>query len=520
MSDQTPRWQNPRADGEGELPAALAELEQTLLADGEDWRSSEPSTARLAAHVRSLAGTALMDSVTTTRESHELSPVSRSGPRGRFSRAASRWTSLAAACLIVALGASLFALFGTHRSSISTGQHGSPTARPATPTVVSTPTIAPIALQTATLPAQTHLSLPAGGYLSAISFSSAQDGWVGGGIRVEDVPGANWSAAKAFLVRYHQGKWTTYPQTFAQASIKQISLFSADEGWAVAQHNFDLVTNTQGTTFLLHYTEGQWHEIDDPAFANFFSDSLVMRSPTFGYATGAIHIQTDTTPEHEVIALLENDSWRMLQTPFGSDDAHVVMFTPDDGYALGVANGLNGFYHYNHGTWVSMPAPIGTPTSFTMPAPNNAWAAGISCVNKATPSVFQGCTLSAAHWDGTSWTPLPPIRVSDTRYYDSQLLYSFATVTGQYWLGLAYENDAIPSSQRQYTTLLYRYASGQWQPVSLPVAHAMLATSGVGLATSSWDGKGGTWTIAVSENPSVNYVLYTQGDVWQVYGQG
>jgi hypothetical protein len=385
---------------------------------------------------------------------------------------------------------------------------------------MSTPTTTSIVRQTATLPAQTHLSLPAGGYLSAISFSSAQDGWVGGGIRVEDVPGANWSAAKAFLVRYHQGTWTTYPQTFAQASIKQISMFSAGEGWAVAQHNFDPATNTQGTTFLLHYIGGRWHELDDPAIANFFSDSLVMRSPTFGYATGVIHIQTDSTPEHEVIALLENGSWRMLQTPFGNGDAQVVMFTPNDGYALGVANGLNGFYHYSNGTWASVPEPLGTPMSFTMPAPNNAWAAGISCVNTATPSVFQPCTLSAVHWDGASWTPLPPIHVSSTRYYDSRLLYSFATLAGPYWLSLTYENDAIPSSQRQYTTLLYRYDGGQWQPVSLPVAHARLATSGIALATSSWDGNGGTWTVAVSENPSVNYVLYTQGGAWQVYGQG
>lgn len=525
MADQTPRWRwrRPREGGEGEL---LDELEQTLLADGEDWRRLEPSTARLMAYTRSVAGTALMESESTTRESrepalsggvvtsaHEPSPVSRSGSPGSSSRAASRWISLAAACLIVVLGASLFAFFGTYRPSGSTGRRGSSTAGPDTPTTISTPTTASIARQTATLPAQTHLSLPTGSYLSAISFSSAQDGWVGGGIRVDDVPGADWSVAKAFLAHYHQGTWTTYPQTFARASIEQISMLSADEGWAVAQQNFDPATNTQGATFLLHYTGGQWHEINDPAFTNFFSESLVMRSPTFGYATGAIHIQNNTTPEHGAIALLENGSWRMLQTPFGNGDAQVVMFTPDDGYALGVANGLNGFYHYSHGTWVSMPAPIGTPISFTMPAPNNAWAAGISCANTT-------CTLSTAHWDGASWMSLPPIRVPSTGSHDIHMLYSFATITGQYWLGLAYENDAIPSSQRQYTTLLYSYTSGEWQPISLPVAHAMLATSGVALATSSWDGAGGTWTVAVSENPGVNYVLYTQGGAWQVYGQG
>lgn len=527
MSDQTPRRQRPRAGGEGDLPTALAELEQTLLADGEGWRRAEPSTARLAAHVRSLAGTALTEPVRTTRERRAsalsgavVTPASRGISPSRSSRAASRWISFAAACLIVALGASLFAFFGTHRPSGSTLRHASATAAPATPTAISTPTVASFAHQIAPLPAQTHLSLPTGGYLSAISFSSAQDGWVGGGVRVEDVPGANWSDARAFLAHYHQGAWITYPQTFAQASIEYISMFSANEGWAIAQHNFDPATNTQGATFLLHYTGGQWHENDDPAFANFFADSLVMRTPTFGYATGAIHLQTDATPEHEVIALLENGSWRMLQTPFGNGDVQIVMFAPDDGYALGVANGVNGFYHYSHGTWDSMPAPSGAPTSFTMPAPNNAWAAGISCVNTGTPNSVQPCTFSATHWDGASWKPLPPIRVSSGRYQDNRLLYSFATVAGQYWLGLADENDAIPSSQRQYTTLLYSYVSGAWQPVSLPVAHAMLATSGSALATSSWDGNGGTWTVAMSENPNVNYVLYTQGGAWQVYGQG
>lgn len=518
MSDQTPPGRRLHTGDEGELPAAQTELEQILLADGQNWRRSEPSTARLAAHVRSLPGTALMESVSLGRDSHE--PVTsgvvdtsdhkpsldpRSTSQGRYSRAASRWASLSAACLIVVLGASLFAFLGTHRPFTSTGQSDTPTAMTTT---------------SAAMPAQTHLALPVGGYLSAISFSSAQDGWIGGGIRVEDVPGANWSAAKAFLVRYHQGTWTTYPQTFARASIEQISMLSANEGWAIAQHNFDPATNTQGDTFLLHYTGGHWHEIDDSAFANFFSDSLVMRSPTFGYATGTIHRQTDTMPEHEVIALLVNGSWQMLQTPFGSGDAQIVMFAPDDGYALGVANGLNGFYHYSHGAWEPLPAPMDAPMSFTMPAPNNAWAAHISCENTGTPSTFQMCILSAAHWNGTSWTALSPIYVSSVGHLDSLPLYSFATVAGQYWLGLAYDNDSIPSSQRQYTTLLYSYDSGQWHPISLPVTHARLATSGVALATSSWDGNDGTWTIATSENPSLNYVLYTQGDTWQVYGQG
>lgn len=532
MSDQTPYWQRQNTGGEGELPAALTDLEHILLADGEDWRRSDLSTSRLAAYVRSLADAkaALMTSVSAAQGSREPtltdidvsstyqpSPLSRSGSLGRSSPTASRWTSLAAACLIVVLGASFFALLSTHPLSGPTGQHGSATAGSATPAVTGTPTIA---RQTATLPAQTHLALPAGGYLSAISFSSAQDGWVGGGIRVDDVPGANWSVAKAYLVHYHQGAWTTYPQTFAQASIEQISMLSVDEGWAIAQHNFDPATNTQGTTFLLHYSGGQWREIDDPAFANLVPDSLMMRSPIFGYATGAVVIQSDPNSAHEVVLLLMNGQWHRLQTPFLQGQAQIVMFTPDDGYALGVADGLSGFYHYSNGTWASMPTPISTMSSFTMPAPNNAWAAGLSCVKTATPTPYQACAISASHWDGASWTQLPPISVSGTGYYDNRLLYSFATIVGQYWVGLSFDNGGQNPSQRQYTTLLYRYVSGQWQRVLLPLAHTMLVNLGAAMGPSSWDGYGGTWTIAWSENPNVNYVLYTQGGAWQVYGQG
>lgn len=426
--------------------------------------------------------------------------------------------AVVAALLLIALGGSVFAVFAAQRPG-----PGTTLTRPTTPAGTPTPTAPAITRVLAPQPQNPRLPVLTNAYVQSISLSSASDGWAGGGVRIPDVGGADWSQAQTYLAHYHNGAWTRSAETYRGAAITAVSMVSADEGWAIGATNWDQATNTNGHDVLLHYTGGHWHNLGTFVPQGVFLTDMHMNAAGWGYATGSATAslpgQLYTQQNVLVIAVSQGGSWHVIQTTFEAYASFAVMVSPDEGWVVGTdleRNGATGFFHYTHGSWnqvslISFDAYSKVAmSSLTMASPQDMWASGTACTPMGVPL---DCHLLTYHFDGTSWQAVAPPDTSSVDWSQTpELIQIFSDETGAAWLSFSEENTAVPPAQRQYDLVLYHYARGEWVPETLPVAHLTL----VSFAS---DQNGGTWAVGATQNPYASYVFYTQGDgAWRVYG--
>ncbi|HEY7832382.1 MAG TPA: hypothetical protein VIG30_02350 [Ktedonobacterales bacterium] len=507
MADDTPF--DPRGSGHSAAPGDpdgdLAALHELLLRDGRRWRQSEPSTARLERHVQALAQlgavTPKEGAMLAERNPTQVSVARRDAPP-LSTRARSRWRGLlpaAAAVLLVALAGSLFAWFGAH--------HAGPvgvTTHSATPTATTA-----ITRVTAVRPQQTHLPLPANGYLTDISFSSAHDGWAVGGIRVPDQP-------STVLIHYHDGVWTASSDTIPNAYLSSVSMISVDDGWAVGLTESTPTSITNSKSFLLHYTGGQWQRVDLPTLTNVMPESLPtihMVSSSFGYLSGTVIVpepDSSALGTHPLILIYQNGTWTAIPNTFAYGNG-AVMVSPSEGWvAAGDGGGASTIYHYLNGVWTQTVTASGFYWTLTLVGPRDIWAASLNCVAPA-PGL---CTPVVYHYDGISWSPAsaPVIPGFDMGYLGATRVALTADAADEVWYSLAtLENVPPPGGQWRYQDNLYAFRLGAWTRESLPIADGEV----VQMTT---DGNGGTW--AIMRSPLVgDAVLYTSGTTWSVYGQ-
>lgn len=505
MSDRFP----PDSD-QDETPLApdLARLHTLLLREGERWRHDEPSTARLERHVQALAqrGTAARhnghaythdrdDSMLADRNPVHQLPAPHDVPARRGAR--SRWRGLlpaAAAVLLVALAGAIFALFGP-------GHAGPGRATTHLATATATPAITRV---TAVRPAQTRLPLPANGYLSGISFSSAHDGWAVGGL---DGPAS--AGRHTVMIHFHDGVWTASSDTIPNASLYDVSMDSADDGWAVGT-----TTDPQsrmiggGTDFLLHYTSGHWQRVDPPALqpAGFLEAGTIrafrMLSPDFGYLAAFVDMagpDSNTVDTRLLLLAYQHGTWTSIPNTIEANGS-AAMVSPSEGWVTSeTADGTSVFYHYLNGVWTKTATYPGLLYTMQVVAPRDIWAAGVTCVTKTQ------CQPAVYHFDGVSWAPVPAPVVAGLDWTNLGWVALTADTAGDMWYSV------IDSGlTRQYDFLAYSH--GAWSSIDLPV-------NDYGVLALTTDGNGGTWAIVHGSAPQFDVtVLYSSGTTWSVYG--
>ncbi len=521
MSDHFPG--EPGQD-DAALAPELARLDELLLAEGRRWRRNEPSTARLERHVQALARPGVIlprnEERMLTERNQEFDT---SVPRRTQQRPPARWRGPLAAVatvLLVAMAATVFAFLSGRSAGTGSGQR----AAKATPT----PGITHV---TAIQPPNTFLPMPANAYLSDISLSSAHDGWAVGGIRIPDQPGQDFSSQRAVLVHYHDGIWTAASDSFPNISLDGVSMLSATDGWAVGQ----VVIASSATRPTDHYTGavlfhfagdgsgGHWQTVSAPALATLHPTTIRMFTPDSGYITGVVDVpatasgsmdQPGSVTQHVAVGVYQNGAWTLITTPFDYPNSQVVMVSASEGWASAQTFTQTGIYHYLSGVWTKSIALSDNIASLSAASSTDVWALAVKCLSCATPTHTSAVQQPLIyHYNGSTWTTLAPPNGSDISIPLGEDFTPTIFDDGPSGVWVSYVITEYSSGGWSSRTTMWRYnGRNAWESVSQPIKEGAIYTL-------TADGNGGMWAIVQTDTPFAIFVLYTQGNVWQVYGR-
>lgn len=504
------------------LPAELAPLDAYLLAEGRRWRRREPSTAGLARHVRGLVqnGGPRRGNEDVMLTEHRVPDHTPDDARPAPSRREpSRWRgplALVATIMLIALTASIFAYLRTGSTRTGSGHQS----------VFTTPTPG-LTRVVAIQPRDPSLHLPANGYLSDLSFSSAHDGWAVGGIRFPDPPGQTNVAAKATLIHYQDGVWTAGGDAFQNLALDGVSMVSATDGWATGMVDVKSPTDRFTGAVLLHYTSGHWTQVATPALATFAPRTIHMFSLDSGYMTGVVNVPSTSAPgsvdQRMALAIYQDGAWKLVTTSFAFPNSQVVMVSASEGWASamkdltkpgGVQNQQATIYHYVNGVWTPSLTFPGAVESLSAASRVDVFALAAQCAGCSEP------TPRIEHYNGTGWARMSPpdeTTVNDTLGFQASSLISQTIYDGAAsgaWIRYTYQ-DTNPANPHPYSTATWRekVTGDGWQLANPPFVGSQI----IALTT---DGNGGLWALAQADSPLKMTILYTQGMKWTLYGQG
>jgi hypothetical protein len=184
-----------------------------------------------------------------------------------------------------------------------------------------------------------------------------------------------------------------------RATIFDLTMISPSEGWLVGAI-FAADYQTPQAGLILHLRNCQWQPVSDPLPAAFLN-SIAMVSPTEGWVTGYTH------SGNNYLLHLTDGHWHQVTPPYhATDDSYfggIKMRSPEEGWL--VVNSKSSFeppiwsllLHYQHGTWSQVTVPVPTIWDFAPVGPDELWLVG----NTST-QVRQDSTL--AHYRAGQWT--------------------------------------------------------------------------------------------------------------------
>lgn len=359
--------------------------------------------------------------------------------RGRAVRSAARWVSVAAAALIVALMAGLFAT--QHRVHITV-----PAKQP-TATATAVP-------QRACAPNEIQASLPARTGLGDLAMTGPSTGWAVGGVADSDIQPTSFHS---LILRYANCRWEPFGDSLPNASLGNIVMVSPGEGWAAGEQ--------ANAPLLLHYKDGAWSKVTLPNLgAPYTIDAIVaMRALSNGEVWVVGRTPAGTHQSTGIAILhLSGGRWTRIETPF-NEVSDIALVGPGDAWLIATrdpdhtTNGIE-LAHYQGGV-LTKEVPLDQRdylTNLRMLAANDGWASGFAYVsgNETTdnPTVNRPIAL---HYDGTSWTEVDIGARSDA---------IGLVVLGQGEAWSFTRTSTIP----QYTNATQREHLGQWQSVAWP----------------------------------------------------
>lgn len=391
-------------------------------------------------------------------------PSERAGARKGW---VARGTALAAAVLLVALGAAVFHALAPSRNS-----------RTIAP-ILATPAT-PVIQQTQPLPSDELLAQTD---LSDVQMLSATEGWaVGDHVTTTGV-------FRSLILHYTGGRWHEDPFVIQGVSLRTVFMDSPTDGWAGG--------DGMGTTgFLLHYAHGQWSEMASPD--DFPVIDIQMLSAEEGWA---IEVRPGgVNPPAFYLLHYLHGAWSRVSR----GDSHLValsLLSPSEGWAAGrgaIARLHNGMWS----TWAQK-AP-GDVTALQMVSADDGWLAGVA---PNWDAMAANSHLFLMHFDGTNWRnvalpALPGGGASDL----SDTFEHFAMVS-------ATEGWAVGSSLG-LTSLIFRYYNGVWQldpfAIHMPLDSISMVSADEGWAV-------GSLHVHTNGNDNASVLVHYSHGAWSVY---
>lgn len=391
--------------------------------------------------------------------------------------------------------------------------------------------------------------------LGLLSVAEAPDGevWMAG---TRPQGSCIQEGADAIMFRYNGHAWSSEPVTPSSASIFNIAMLSASDGWAVgfqpggvlADSNCQIDQSKPGQGIILHYQHGQWQEAalipGDGQVWYFQLVALAMVSPDEGWAVGA----------EGTIVHYHNGVWARVPSPIAQEGGalySVAMVSATEGWAVGDYGTI---LHYHNGAWSVMantppqPAPTATPQldlsqyslhGISMVSPTEGWAVGNTwtMVNTGSSSVrMDGGDPVILHYQSGRWTPQPlPDYKQRLKCGANTIVCPAFALRSIYMVsateGWAAGSSVLPPNADGITfALLLHYSSGRWELVDTEVGSLntivmrsandgwMLGSLGMHAQSGLLHYDGHSWT-PVSDPVFVNIARLTMtetpnGEVW------
>lgn len=475
------------------MPAPGPELRQRLAARLAVARTHRPAQPVATAPI--IRETVVRNFYDDPDHSASTSLSTQATRTGKSMQSARVWLGTAAAVLIVALLAGVFAtkMHGP-TSQVNVGQNSGPAASGA----CSADTIK------AQLPANTWLSdlamvSPVEGWAVG-SVSSGRGGTAGGTIHPTPSPESPESA-NGLILHFHNCTWTPLATKYPGTRLSSISMVSATEGWAVG--------GTFGKPLALHYTNGAWTSVTLPGQNTLQGGSWLglvrMRSSDEGWiAVESTKDQRGNTSS--VLLHLVNGQWSAVNMPLGLVD-DVLPVGQDEAWFAGSASDSSltpVLYHYRAGEWTRAAVPSGVFIDrLRMDSPTDIWASAHIVV----PLNSEGSQSAAValHYDGTTWA-----QMNLGKGGQAQLVQVFAAnAAWAFSLQRTAAGETISGMQ---------YGGGNtWQAVKLPAADLLDANALVRVTPDEY------WAIGHYVVPATGDVapvlLYFANGAWHAYGR-
>ncbi|HEX8033294.1 MAG TPA: zf-HC2 domain-containing protein [Ktedonobacterales bacterium] len=507
-----------------EVAAALHRAAESIPLD----TASLTTWANISSHLREQIQIPYKANERITMGKQDTNTSSASMPAGappttRPHRRIPAFISLVAAAAVIALSIGIFSLFA--------GRGGHSSAPGGTNTATTHPSCAP---------SQATANLPAHTILTAIAPVGADDGWAVGGASDPKRPTSPPTTA---ILRLQNCHWTPVGTPISKAVLSDISMVSADEGWAVGEMMaLDTTPMSNGQPrnswevsgpLVLHYTHGSWQQVNVPA-EKASAEKVKMVSADEGWMLlyGGKH-PVSSDPNQSVgyqYSLLhyQNGTWDNVPMTFRKPQMAVSDLDarqPGDVWLVGFDNSSGGTQalaaHYSHGVW--------TPyTGATIIADPRELASGsdLNSVSELSPNdVWVAGGRGLYHFDGTHWTKAGIQGTTGADGDTPSTPHSFGLIAmvspTQGW---AFPDMGDPFVFQTYlkhgaTRQAVRYDHGVWQWTTL---QPQGATANMPIRDFARSSPTQGWAIAqqifnVPEQTSV--LLYYDGSNWGVVRQ-
>jgi hypothetical protein len=241
-------------------------------------------------------------------------------------------------------------------------------------------------------PGDISANLPANGEIYTLDMVSPDEGWAVGAI-VDPTRGI---PENGLILHYSHCSWAPVYITPPGVGLSSISMGSASDGWMLGSAN-------SGAPLALHYSNGAWQGVSPAPGADLMHggsySSVRMLSANEGWIIFN-HPKDSSGLGTTGLLHFSHGEWSEVETPFPVAEV-VLPVSPNDAWVAGSAsNSQEQFvlYHYHAGTWTKATALAGiTIYTMHMVAPNEIWAWG---------QMERGSNRAvgaALHYDGSQW---------------------------------------------------------------------------------------------------------------------
>jgi hypothetical protein len=371
-----------------------------------------------------------------------------------------RWpgfAAVAAALLVIALGATIFGVLGGGRS-LRTHIGANPTSTPQRTTQTPLP--------------------PGIKQFTGVSMVSASHGWAIG--NVEATNGEH----TGFIEQYGDGQWSLTDARFPGAQLLSITMQASGTGWIVGQSEKLADEPPQPaqppkliitSTFLLRFAQGNWIRESVPADVE--TSSVHMISADFGWAIAWSTDVAVSSPafgaqktNHQILERYVGGTWQSSATP--AMLTALWLSSPNEGWA---SDGVR-FWRYQAGQWSAGPETGGIVSDLAMTSKTDGWATGYIPQGEMSPTTKEvPARPLLVHFDGMTWVPSP--LAADALPHDSWTQRVFLASTIEGW-ATGGANGAAPS-------VALHYLDGAWSQVPVPAGVSLLTVSS-GATDDAW----------------------------------